>query len=246
MPRCLFSALMLVFAILTPTVWATPCEQVVATALTVQFAGLELPAQFTPINKDNPLTYELFLRLEHQAKALALSAHAKDAYDQRPYQVHLHLVLEMIRNVGGWDPRHSVEGRELILAAWLHDTVEDTKVSVDLLRWMFGESLALLVDAVTKIDRASGLDDSQREKQSILKVRNHRLGPALKAADRLANVVYGFSTGSLKSKYRDSYPMFEKKLRFLATSPEERKMWQVLDQVLIQEKLPRRLRIRLD
>ena len=45
---------------------------------------------------------------------------------------------------------------DTICAALLHDTVEDTDVTLDELRKKFGEDVALMVDGVTKIGAAGG------------------------------------------------------------------------------------------
>jgi len=42
---------------------------------------------------------------------------------------------------------------DTLVAALLHDTVEDTDVSVSLISELFGEDVALLVDGVTKLGR---------------------------------------------------------------------------------------------
>lgn len=42
-----------------------------------------------------------------------------------------------------------VGSREVIPAAWLHDIVEDTDVSMQQVRELFGEDTALLVEGLT-------------------------------------------------------------------------------------------------
>ncbi len=83
-------------------------------------------------------------------------------------------------------------GTEVICAALLHDTVEDTDASLELIQDMFGESVAELVDGVTKL---TSIDvDSVDEKQA-LNLRKMFLAMSkdmrviiIKLADRLHNM----------------------------------------------------------
>ncbi len=83
-------------------------------------------------------------------------------------------------------------GTDVICAALLHDTVEDTDASLELLQEMFGECVAELVDGVTKL---TSIDvDSVDEKQA-LNLRKMFLAMSkdmrviiIKLADRLHNM----------------------------------------------------------
>jgi GTP diphosphokinase / guanosine-3',5'-bis(diphosphate) 3'-diphosphatase len=55
-------------------------------------------------------------------------------------------------------------GTATLLAALLHDTVEDTPATLDDIREGFGDEVALLVDGVTKLDRIHA--DSKQEQQA--------------------------------------------------------------------------------
>lgn len=78
-----------------------------------------------------------------------------------------------------------------IVAALLHDVVEDTDVTLDEIRKQFGKEVALLVDGVTKVGR---IPFSSRERQQAENVRKMLLAMAqdvrviiIKLADRLHN-----------------------------------------------------------
>ena len=58
-----------------------------------------------------------------RARALALSAHGDQRYGAEPYRVHLEHVEEVVRRYP-----HSAAMRA---AAWLHDAVEDTSLTLD-------------------------------------------------------------------------------------------------------------------
>lgn len=81
---------------------------------------------------------------------------------------------------------------DTIIAGLLHDTVEDTDVSFEDIRELFGENIALLVDGVTKI---SGLKFKSREKRQAETFRKMMLSMVqdirviiIKFADRLHNM----------------------------------------------------------
>ena len=78
-----------------------------------------------------------------------------------------------------------------IVAALLHDVVEDTDVTLDEIKKEFGQDVALLVDGVTKVGR---IPFSSREHQQAENVRKMLLAMAqdvrviiIKLADRLHN-----------------------------------------------------------
>jgi GTP pyrophosphokinase len=79
-----------------------------------------------------------------------------------------------------------------IAAAILHDVVEDTSASLDTIRDIFGEEIALLVDGVTKLSR---LEYKTKEEQQAETLRKMFLAMArdirvilIKLADRLHNM----------------------------------------------------------
>ena len=79
-----------------------------------------------------------------------------------------------------------------VVAALLHDVVEDTDVSLDTVRKQFGEDIALLVDGVTKLGR---IPFSSREEQQAENIRKMLIAMAqdvrviiIKLADRLHNM----------------------------------------------------------
>ncbi len=76
-----------------------------------------------------------------------------------------------------------------LAAALLHDTVEDTSYTLDRLRADFGEEIAMLVDAVTKLDKVTYGESAQAEtvrKMIIAMARDIRV-LVIKLADRLHN-----------------------------------------------------------
>lgn len=81
---------------------------------------------------------------------------------------------------------------ESIVAALLHDVVEDTEISVQTISQQFGEDVALLVDGVTKIGRIQYTSREQQQAESLRKMliamgKDIRV-IVIKLADRLHNM----------------------------------------------------------
>ena len=81
---------------------------------------------------------------------------------------------------------------ESIIAAMLHDVVEDTDFSIEDVKALFGESVALLVDGLTKLDKISFQTKEEAEMDNIRKMflamaKDIRV-IVIKFADRLHNL----------------------------------------------------------
>ncbi len=142
----------------------------------------------------NPVLEPLFktVRATHPKADLRLIERAYDVAahhhrDQKrksgdPYITHPLAVATILAELGTDD--------ETLCAALLHDTVEDTAYSLEELRADFGESIALLVDGVTKLDKVKFGDAAQAEtvrKMVVAMARDIRV-LVIKLADRLHNM----------------------------------------------------------
>ncbi|MBO0900397.1 bifunctional (p)ppGpp synthetase/guanosine-3',5'-bis(diphosphate) 3'-pyrophosphohydrolase [Cellulomonas sp. zg-ZUI222] len=99
-----------------------------------------------------------------------------------------------------------------IVAALLHDTVEDTDYSLDQLRHDFGPEVAMLVDGVTKLDKVAYGDAAQAEtvrKMVVAMSRDIRV-LVIKLADRLHNArTWKFvSAASAEKKARETLEIY--------------------------------------
>ncbi len=123
------------------------------------------------------------LTLLERAYTVAEEMHA----DQRrrsgdPYITHPLAVTTILAEIGMTEPT--------LVAALLHDTVEDTPYTLDQLRTEFGDEVALLVDGVTKLDKVKYGDSAQAEtirKMIVAMSRDIRV-LVIKLADRLHNM----------------------------------------------------------
>ncbi|QWZ09380.1 bifunctional (p)ppGpp synthetase/guanosine-3',5'-bis(diphosphate) 3'-pyrophosphohydrolase [Nocardioides panacis] len=99
-----------------------------------------------------------------------------------PYITHPLAVTTILADIGMTEPT--------LVAALLHDTVEDTPYTLDQLRADFGDEVAALVDGVTKLDKVKYGDSAQAEtirKMIVAMSRDIRV-LVIKLADRLHNM----------------------------------------------------------
>ena len=85
-----------------------------------------------------------------EARAFAYAAHAGQVrkYTGLPYISHCEAVSMMVNRV--------LPDDSAVAAAWLHDTVEDTPVTNDDIRRLFGETIAKYVEYLTDYDHSYG------------------------------------------------------------------------------------------
>ncbi len=99
-----------------------------------------------------------------------------------PYITHPLAVTTILADIGMTEPT--------LVAALLHDTVEDTPYTLDELRADFGDEVAHLVDGVTKLDKVKYGETAQAEtirKMIVAMSRDIRV-LVIKLADRLHNM----------------------------------------------------------
>ena len=89
------------------------------------------------------------MEIVEKARTFAVAAHAAAAqlrkYTNEPYIVHPREVAQIVGTVP-----HSYE---MLAAAWLHDVVEDTGVTIEVIREEFGTDVAELVGWLTDVSR---------------------------------------------------------------------------------------------
>ncbi len=121
-----------------------------------------------------------------------------------PYITHPLAVAEILLELGS--------GPKTIAAALLHDTVEDTDYSLDMLRVDFGDQIALLVDGVTKLDKLKYGDSAQAEtmRKMVVAMSKDIRVLLIKLADRLHNArTWGFvPSASAEKKARETLEIY--------------------------------------
>jgi len=122
--------------------------------------------------------------LVERARMFATAAHAAVGqlrkYTFEPYIVHPEEVASMVMAHGGTDA--------MVAAAWLHDTVEDTGVSIELIRKEFGSEVSDLVGWLTDVSRP---EQGNRAVRKAIDRAHTAAAPAeaqtVKLADLIAN-----------------------------------------------------------
>lgn len=162
----------------------------------------------------NPVLEPLFraVRANHPKADLALLERAYGIAEEMhrtqmrksgdPYITHPLAVTTILADIGMTEPT--------LVAALLHDTVEDTPYTLEALRDDFGDEVAVLVDGVTKLDKVQYGDSAQAEtirKMIVAMSRDIRV-LVIKLADRLHNM---------------------RTLRYLKAETQERKARETLD-----------------
>jgi hypothetical protein len=119
-----------------------------------------------------------------KAKHYATRAHKrishKRKYTNQPYDTHLNSVAELVSSV--------TDDLEMIAAAWLHDTVEDTPVTFHDIEKAFGAGVAQLVSDLTDVSKAS--DGNRAVRKAIDRAHIARAMPrakTIKLADLIDN-----------------------------------------------------------
>ncbi|MGO4955893.1 RelA/SpoT family protein [Luteococcus sp. Sow4_B9] len=99
-----------------------------------------------------------------------------------PYITHPLAVTTILAELGMTEPT--------LVAALLHDTVEDTSYTMEQLTADFGEEVALLVDGVTKLDKVTYGDSAKAEtlRKMVISMSKDIRVLVIKLADRLHNM----------------------------------------------------------
>ncbi len=122
--------------------------------------------------------------LAEKARSFAAKAHERQVRPNKarlPFITHLEEVVLLVEESGGSD--------EEIAAAWLHDVVEDTPVTLDEIAAHFGAPLAEMVDALTDPPDFSGLPTIVRKMRQAERIRSKGNDvKRVKIADQTANV----------------------------------------------------------
>ena len=124
------------------------------------------------------------MTMVERARVFATAAHAAVGqvrkYTFEPYIVHPAEVAKIVRDAGG--------SETMIAAAWLHDTVEDTGVTIETIRAEFGVEVAELVGWLTDVSRP---EHGNRAHRKALDRAHSAAAPAeaqtVKLADLIAN-----------------------------------------------------------
>jgi hypothetical protein len=117
--------------------------------------------------------------MQELARAFAIAAHADQKYGGRPYSFHLDAVAELA----------APYGEDAVVIAYLHDTAEDTPVTLAEIESKFGAKIAACVALLTDEPGANRKERKSKTYAKLAAVEGpNETALLVKAADRLANV----------------------------------------------------------
>ncbi|ACB54461.1 hypothetical protein cce_5115 [Crocosphaera subtropica ATCC 51142] len=162
------------------------------------------------------------------AELMALKAHQGEQYGNFPYHHHLQEVVNVLIEFGA--TLNNPETALILIAAWLHDSVEDTSLTYDLILNRFGQEVADIVEAVTD---EPGRNRKERKALTYAKTRKNEKAIILKLADRIANLRASRLYNSQKLKiYAKEQKDFEQALQAYSNSPLSQQLWTELEHTL--------------
>lgn len=116
------------------------------------------------------------------AEEFAREAHGsinqRRKYSNQPYIVHPQAVARIVESV--------TDDEEMICAAWLHDVVEDTPITLGEIVKHFGSGIATLVDDLTNVSRKT--DGNREQRIAIDRKHSAESSPRAKTV-KLADVI---------------------------------------------------------
>ena len=124
------------------------------------------------------------MEMVEKARVFATAAHSACGqlrkYTYEPYIVHPAEVVSIVKSVAHTD--------ETLCAAWMHDVVEDTGVTIETVRAEFGEKVAELVGWLTDVSRP---EQGNRATRKAIDRAHTAMAPAeaqtIKLADLISN-----------------------------------------------------------
>lgn len=137
----------------------------------------------------------------------AIEAHnnTNHLYDGKPYSVHLSMVaLNAVRFI---DCIPTQNQNDVILACWLHETIENCRLTYTDIKEVAGETVANIVYAVTN---EKGKNRKERANDVYYDgIRKTMWAKYVKLCDRLANVQYSYDNMStMYDVYQDENDAF--------------------------------------
>ena len=179
----------------------------------------------------------------YTAMELAVDIHKGQLYGKEkpfifPYLYHLDCVSKVILNAL---PAYYPHKTELLIGAWLHDSVEDhcDKISFEEIEYKFGSFVKELIYDVTdpKAEDGSNLPRKERATKLIKRLENKPFSLILKLADKIANVEFCVLMLSLKEPtlfdmYKKEFSLFKEALYNKEHDECILNMWDYLDNLI--------------
>lgn len=144
------------------------------------------------------------MSIANRAKEFAIAKHGTQKYGEHPYSYHLAQVSQVVAKFG-----YAGDG-SIVAAVWLHDTLEDTPTTYDMLVSKFGIEIADIVFATTS---EPGINREERFRNTAPKIASQKKALVIKLADRIANTEASLqSNPKLYKMYVKEFPLFKELL----------------------------------
>lgn len=132
------------------------------------------------------------------AKEFAIKKHGPQMYGDFPYSKHLNDVYNVAK-------RFKIEDPSILVACYLHDTVEDTKTELNEIHIYFGEEVR---DIVYRVTNEEGSNRKETAEKTYPKIKGHLKATHVKLCDRIANM-----ESSLKTKNHNKFKMYKQEFK---------------------------------
>jgi (p)ppGpp synthase/HD superfamily hydrolase len=146
-----------------------------------------------------------YKQLFNEARAFAIKSHGDQKYGVSPYEIHLGNVIGVLMKFNV--DLSNVYNLNLLVAAWLHDVLEDTEITKTELEEKFGTAVA---EIVYTLSDDKGSNREERKANFYKKIAKNEDAIIVKLADRISNVEFSIIHGNDK-KY-DLYKIEQVKL----------------------------------
>jgi (p)ppGpp synthase/HD superfamily hydrolase len=124
-----------------------------------------------------------------ETRQFAIDAHGSQMYGNHPYSFHLDMVAKIVAPFGN----HAKK------IAYLHDVVEDTNITLETIRTMFGDFIANCVGLVTDEKGKNRQERKLKTNEKLSKVKGrNKLALIVKTADRFVNVSVAITDNNIR------------------------------------------------
>lgn len=132
-----------------------------------------------------------YKRLFNEARDFAVKAHGDQKYGVSPYEIHLGNVISVLMrfNIDLSNPYNL----NLLIAAWLHDVLEDTAITKTELEAKFG---TIVTEIVYALSDDQGDSRAERKINFYKKIAKNEEAIIVKLADRISNVEFSIIHGN--------------------------------------------------
>ncbi len=167
--------------------------------------------------------------LTEKARVFCIAAHEavqqKRKYTGEPYFTHPCAVAKLIEDFFYTD--------EMICAAYLHDTVEDANIKIEVIEDIFGSTVASYVSGLTDVSKPS--DGNRSTRKYIDREHTAKQCPEVKTI-KLADLIHNSETILKYDKEFAKVYILEKELLLRVLKPGDENLWRMAHSIVVNAK----------